>query len=149
VLTLIGLGFSIGAIAAYSNTNTGNNSGIKVNSSVIDAIGLEESQYKDVQGISDLETFKKLGYGDCWADSEWLYNKLNAVGVPARIMGYENGGTGPGYRHTWIEINIGDGWQQWNYKKYNSQHYGDVSGGTPYVLISPSQNKADILSTGY
>ena len=149
MITLIALGISLTAITAFSTTNT-TNSSKKVNTSaVLDSIGQEESHFGDVQGVSDEASLVQYGYGDCWADSEWLYDKLTVAGVPVRIMGYVGGGSGAGYRHAWVEINVGNGWQMWNYGKYNSQHYGDVGDGTPYVLIGPGNSSADILSTGY
>ena len=123
-----------------------------VNSSVkaiLDKIGKQEAKYKDVQGISSLASFIKLGKGDCWADSLWLYKKLNAKGILVRIMGYVHGGEGVGYRHAWVQINTGNGWVNWNYKGYHSQHYGDVGCGTPKVLIKPGVKNPSIVSTGY
>jgi len=121
---------------------------------IVDAIGQQEAQFGDIQhvtiyGIDDASVIEEYGYGDCWADSCWLYNKLSAAGVQVRIMGYEDGGIDDGYRHTWIEINIGSGWQTWDYKKYNSQHAGDNGYGTPFVLIGPGSAPADVMKTGY
>lgn len=121
---------------------------------IVDAVGMEEAQFGDVQhvtiyGIDDASVIETYGYGDCWADACWLYNKLSALGVPVRIMAYQDGGTGDGYRHTWIEINIGNGWETWNYAKYGSPHAGDNGYGTPYVLIEPGHAPADIMKTGY
>ena len=127
----------------------------KVNyNAILDAVGQEESQFGNVQhvtiyGIDDSSVLEEYGYGDCWADASWLYNKLSALGVPVRIMAYQDGGNDDGYRHTWIEVNIGNGWQTWDYKKYNSQHAGDNGYGTPYVLIEPGNAPADIMKTGY
>ncbi|MCE5214753.1 MAG: transglutaminase domain-containing protein, partial [Methanobacterium sp.] len=93
---------------------------------IVDAIGQEEAKFDDVQkitldGIDDATVIEYYGYGDCWTDSCWLYNKLSAAGVQVRIMGYEDGGRDDGYRHTWIEFNIGHGWETWNYTKYGSK----------------------------
>lgn len=121
---------------------------------ILDRIGEEEAQFEDVQhvtlyGIDDASVIEYYGYGDCWADACWLYNKLSAAGIPVRIMGYVDGGDGDGWRHTWIEINVGNGWETWNYTKYCSQHAGDNGYGTPYVLIGPGNAPADIMATGY
>lgn len=150
-----------------NNTHTANNGLIvlagpnpmnyseKINyTAIVDAIGIEEAQFGDVQhvtiyGIDDATVIEEYGYGDCWADSCWLYNKLSAAGIQVRIMGYEDGGRDDGYRHTWIEINLGNGWQTWDYKKYTSQHAGDNGYGTPFVLIGPGNAPADIMKTGY
>jgi hypothetical protein len=95
--------------------------------SIIDCIGSKEAQYEDIQGQSSPTVMEKVGYGDCWADSGWLYNKLSAAGVAVRIMGTTSGGLY--YLHRWVEINIGNGWTTWNYNKYNSQHYGALGSG--------------------
>lgn len=127
----------------------------KVNyNAILDAVGQEEAQFGNVQhvtiyGIDDASVLELYGYGDCWADACWLYNRLSALGVPVRIMAYQDGGKDDGYRHTWIEVNIGQGWQTWDYHKYNSQHAGDNGYGTPYVLIEPGNAPADIMKTGY
>jgi len=95
--------------------------------SAINAIGCKEATYRDVQGQSSPTVMEKVGYGDCWADSYWLYNKLSAAGVAVRIIGTKSGGIL--YLHRWVEINCGSGWTTWNYNKYNSQHYGAMGTG--------------------
>lgn len=95
--------------------------------SVIDSIGYKEAQYEDIQGQSSATVMEKVGYGDCWADSFWLYNKLSAAGISVRIMGTSSGGLY--YLHRWVEINTGAGWKTWNYVKYNSQHFGALGSG--------------------
>ena len=151
---LIAIAIPLTVITVFATTNT-NSTHIKTNTTntnitaKLNTIGQQEAQYKDVQGVSDVNSFTQLGYGDCWADSTWLYDKLTAAGIQARIMGYEDEGYGVGYRHAWVEINAGNGWTMWNYTGYNSQHYGDVGDGTPYVLIGPGNSTANIESTGY
>ena len=120
--------------------------------SILDSIGYAEAKYKDIQGQSSASAMERVGYGDCWADSQWLYNKLNAAGVAARIMGYVGGGTGVWYRHSWVQINTGNGWVNWSYTKYASQHFGDGLGAAAYVLIAASNkivDVSDMIATGY
>ena len=152
VIMLIAIALPLTAITVFATTST-NSTHIKTNNTnttaKLNAIGQQEAQYKDVQGASDVNSLTKFGYGDCWADSIWLYNQLTAAGIQARIMGYVNDGTGIGYRHAWVEINTENGWQTWNYTGYNSQHYGDVGGGTPYVIIGPGNPNPNIESTEY
>lgn len=93
----------------------------------IDAIGYTEAKFEDIQGQSSPTVMEKVGYGDCWADSYWLYNKLSAAGIPVRIIGTSSGGIL--YLHRWVEINIGNGWETWDYAKYDSQHYGALGTG--------------------
>ncbi len=152
VIMLIAIALPLTAITVFATTST-NSTHIKTNNTnttaKLNAIGQQEAQYQDVQGASDVNSLTKLGYGDCWADSTWLYDQLTAAGIQARIMGYVNDGTGIGYRHAWVEINTGNGWQTWNYPGYHSQHNGDNGYGTPYVLIGPGNPNPDIGSTGY
>ena len=100
--------------------------------SIVDSIGYAEAKYRDVQGQSSPTVMAQCGYGDCWADSGWLYSKLSAAGISVRIIGHT---TGSYPLHRWIEINIGNGWQTWNYAKYNSQHHGPTGSGD-YVVKS-------------
>lgn len=133
----------------YVTVKTWNSVTNIISVAVLYSIADEDNQFMDIQGTSDAASLIRLGYGDCWANSEWLYNKLTATGVQARIMGYVNGGYGEGYRHAWIEINTVNGWQSWDYIGTHSQHYGNLADGTPFVLIGPGKSNADILSTGY
>lgn len=111
--------------------------------SILDRIGKEESRFGSVQGhCSRASCYEREGTGNCWADAEWLYNKLNAAGIPARIMG-NRGGSYP--RHTWIEINMGSGWTTYPYAKYGSKHTGVPSGvGRVFVLIKEGGTNAHI-----
>ena len=96
-------------IANLSNTSN----------ATIDQIGQAESKFRDVQGVcSALACFVATGRGDCWADSYWLYDQLSKAGVKVRIVCCNTGD------HRWVQIDTGSGWQNWNYKKYNSQHHG-------------------------
>ena len=138
-----------GNSATSGSTTITNSSSVQA---ILDSIGKTEAQFEDIQGQSSASVMAKVGYGDCWADAEWLYNKLNAAGISARIMGYVGGGTGVWYRHAWVQINTGSGWVNWSYTKYGSQHYGDGLGAAAYVLIAASNkivDVADMVATGY
>lgn len=100
--------------------------------SIVDSIGYAEAKFEDIQGQSSASVMDKCGYGDCWADSSWLYGKLSKAGIAVRIIGHT---TGSYPLHRWIEINIGNGWKTWDYSKYNSQHHGPTGSG-PYVVKS-------------
>jgi hypothetical protein len=135
--------------SSTTTTTTTTNSSVQA---ILDSIGYAEAKFKDIQGQSSGSVMAKVGYGDCWADSQWLYNKLNAAGIAARIMGYVGGGTGAWYEHAWVQINIGNGWVNWNYTKYSSQHYGDGLKAASYVLIAASNKVIDVanmIATGY
>jgi len=99
---------------------------------IVDSIGYAESKFRDVQGQSSASVMDDCGYGDCWADSSWLYGKLSSAGIAVRIIGHT---TGSYPLHRWIEINIGNGWKTWDYAKYNSQHHGPTGSGN-YVVKS-------------
>ena len=110
--------------------------GVKTSShalATVDSIGYAEAKFRDVQGQSSASVMEKCGYGDCWADSSWLYGKLSAAGISVRIMSTTSGGIL--YLHRWVEINVGSGWQTWNYAKYHSQHYSAMGSGR-YVVKS-------------
>lgn len=146
-------GYTLGILTGPKPPKPNSNKKVDI-TAILDTIGQQEAQFDDVQhvtldGADDASVIDYYGYGDCWADSCWLYNKLSAEGIPVRIMGYKDGGIGDGYRHTWIEINTGNGWQTWNYTKYNSKHAGDNGYGTPFVLIEPGNSPANIGKTGY
>lgn len=119
------------SVASFTKTGTSiNNSNAQT---IVDSIGLAESKYRDVQGQSSPSVMEKCGYGDCWADSGWLYGKLSAAGIAVRIMGCSGGGYP---LHHWVAINLGNGWKTWDYAKYNSQHYGAL--GTGYYVVKSS-----------
>jgi len=114
------------SVSPWITTPEGSPMGFNAQSTV-DSIGYSEAKFRDVQGQSSPTVMDKVGYGDCWADSGWLYNKLSAAGVPVRIMETSSGGLY--YLHRWVQINVGNEWQTWNYAKYNSQHCGALGSG--------------------
>ena len=69
-----------------------------------------------------------MGCSNCWGDSLWLYNKLGANGIQCRIMGFTNKADD---RHTWVEINLGNGWVEFpgyltSQRKWKGHHYGNT-----------------------
>lgn len=141
---------------------TSNNTSISI-TNILNTIGQEEAQFTDVQNIlykntniqynnnspDDATVIENYGKGDCWADSSWLYNQLTAANITVRIMGYSNAPlSSVWYLHAWIQINIGKGWQDWDYMEYNSKHYGNYGGFKPFVIIGPGHAPAEISSTG-
>ncbi len=109
-----------------STTTTTTSSNVQ---SVIDTIGYAEAKFADVQGQSSPTVMAQVGYGDCWADSGWLFNQLTAKGIQTRIMECTDS-SGLYYLHRWVDINTGNGWVVWNYAKYGSQHYGALGSGS-------------------
>ena len=90
------------------------------------AIQKEHQRFADLQKCNSCGFMQeKLGYGDCWADSFWLYKKLTDAGIPVRIVccGYCHSSGG----HRWIEINTDGTWKEWDYVAYHHpthHHYG-------------------------
>ena len=117
-------------VSVKHTTNVINNSKAQ---SIVDSIGYAEAKFDDIQGQSSPTVMDRVGYGDCWADSGWLYNKLSATGIAVRIMGCTSGNYP---LHHWVAINIGNGWQTWDYNKYNSKHYGALGSG--YYTVKSS-----------
>ncbi|MTK64831.1 MAG: pseudomurein-binding protein, partial [Methanobacterium sp.] len=97
---------------------------------IVDSIGYAEAKFEDIQGQSSPSVMENCGYGDCWADSGWLYNKLSKAGIAVRIIGHT---TGSYPLHRWIELNIANGWKTWDYAKYNSPHHGPTGSGPSVV----------------
>jgi len=92
----------------------------------IDAIGYKEAIYGRAQGNSDPYRMEIIGWGDCWASSLWLYNKLSAAGVSVRTV---RASSSSYPLHQWVQINTGNGWVNWNYIKYSSKHIGAIGSG--------------------
>jgi hypothetical protein len=97
-----------------------------------EAIGKAEAKFLDIQGQSYPDVMERVGYGDCWADSLWLYDHFLKAGIGARILG-------SGW-HRWVEYNLGEGWKEFpgylnNGRKWGGHHYGSggYSGRTIYV----------------
>ncbi len=74
----------------------------------MDSIGYAEAKFEDIQGQSSPTVRDRIGYGDCWADIGWLYNKLSAASIVVRIMGYKSGNYP---LHRWVAVNICNGGQ--------------------------------------
>ncbi len=144
--------------STLSSTSTLSSSSTSV-ATILNTIGTEEAKFADVQisgypsswdGIDDAKVIEDYGFGDCWADSSWLYDQLSAAGIQVRIMGYSNApANSTWYQHAWVQINIGNGWVDWNYAGYDSQHHGNGGGYTPIVIIEPGNAPAEIGNTGY
>ncbi len=68
----------------------------------IEQIGADEAKFPDRQGVcSDLDCFLTLGYGDCWADSYYLFDRCKSAGIKVRIVCCNN------KLHRWVQIDRG------------------------------------------
>jgi hypothetical protein len=112
--------------------------------SLLDAIGKAEAKFLDIQGQSYPNVMEKVGYGDCFADSLWLYNKFRTAGIGARILG-------SGW-HRWVEYNLGSGWTEFpgylnSGRKWGGHHYGSggYSGRKIFVCTPSPTPRAESL----
>ena len=88
-----------------------NSTGAPVSMGTIEAIGKEASKFKYSHSCSDASCLQSTGQGDCYAMSDWLYDKLTAIGVKARIWWC----SGPN-NHRTVQIDQGKGWEDFPYK---------------------------------
>ncbi len=61
---------------------------IQGSSLTLDQIMKNAARFSYISGSSTLESFLRLGGGDCWAMSEYLYSELTKAGIRARIIQY-------------------------------------------------------------
>ena len=88
----------------------------------IDAIGAKAATFKYSHGCSASACIESGGSGDCYAMSDWLYEKLTAIGVKSQIQWC----SGP-RNHRTVQIDVGSGWQDFDYGKYNIETMFRVS----------------------
>jgi len=131
-------------VVPYSSLNSAVTGSVQA---IIDQIGRDEAKYGTIQGnkYSYLDVFLAEGKGNCWGSALYLYWRLSASGIQARIMGYIGGIANNSFKHAWTQVLINGVWTNWNYAKYGSKHCGDVGGGTRVVLVDQYEGKG--LST--
>lgn len=96
-----------------SSSNTGNSS------DVIDQIVKEISKFSYSNSCSDGNCIKTSKKGDCWALSDYIYNRLKNAGIPARIYQYKTSGSS---RHRQVEYQDGSNWVMFPYSKSGIDH---------------------------
>ncbi|MEN6592890.1 MAG: transglutaminase domain-containing protein [Methanobacterium sp.] len=131
-------------VVPYSSLNSAVTGNVQA---IIDKIGYDEAKYGTIQGnkYSYLDVFLAEGKGNCWGSALYLYWRLSASGIQARIMGYIGGIANNSFKHAWTQVLINGVWTNWNYAKYSSKHCGDVGGGQKVVLVDQNEGKG--LST--
>ncbi|MDP3066291.1 MAG: hypothetical protein Q8N08_06065, partial [Methanobacteriaceae archaeon] len=73
--------------------------------------------------------------GDCWANSEYLYNQLVSSGQNARILQYRNSYTS---RHRSVQTYNNGVWKDYNYKA-NGYSWGyNAQASKPGMIIIKS-----------
>ena len=75
----------------------------------------EASKYRHAFGCSDAQCLVKNGWGDCWAMSEYLFQKLCQAGFKARIIQYT---TAESPRHRTVQYMQNGQWVDVPYREY-------------------------------
>jgi hypothetical protein len=91
------------------------------------------SKYGYSHAASTAAAMERIGAGDCWAMSEYLYNKMTAAGVKARIIQYS---TSYSSNHRSVQYILNNAWVNAPYRTYfstsmfnNTQSTGTVIRG--------------------
>lgn len=88
----------------------------KTRQQLIDEVGYAAAHYRYVRHrCSTRSCMVKLGYGDCWAMSDYLYHELEARKINARIIQYK---TTMSTAHRTVQIHNGKNWVNFDYGKY-------------------------------
>jgi len=87
------------------------------------------------KGCETYECMKQKGNGSCWAWADALYTELTAVGIKARAIQYAiPGGVG---NHRSVQIDTGNGWEDYPYKKTNISKYAAAYSKSGITQIKP------------
>lgn len=91
-------------------------------------------KYERGTGLNTAAQLEKYGKGDCWAMSEWLYLKLTAAGIKAKVVTY---GTTASANHRSVLYYDG-GWKDVPYRQYGiSKMFRNTSGSASGRQILP------------
>jgi methionine-rich copper-binding protein CopC len=104
-------GLSINTKIATSTTSS---EGVKVG---VGTIMKGASKYGYSHSASTASAMVRNGAGDCWAMSEYLYNKMRAAGIHARIIQYS---TSYSSRHRSVQYLLNGSWVDAPYRTYFS-----------------------------
>jgi N-acetylmuramoyl-L-alanine amidase len=72
------------------------------------------------------------GRGDCWSNSEALYNRLRSSGVNARIIQYK---TSYSRRHRSVQVYQNGSWVDYSYKKNGFSRRYQATRGKPGLHV--------------
>lgn len=76
---------------------------------------------------------ERIGAGDCWAMSDWLFTHMKAVGIHARILQYP---TAYSSRHRSVQYLTSSGWVDAPYRQYfSTDMFNDCSGKSSGSVI--------------
>jgi len=117
-----------GSPGASGDGNSGNTVSAD---SVFKAISEEAFKYRYCLGCgsSSWSTMQSVGYGDCWAFSEFIFTKLKGYGVSCRIVQYDSGYAGNHRSVLYLDAN-GE-WKDFPYREYGwSEKYDRMLNNT-------------------
>jgi hypothetical protein len=89
------------------------------------------SKYSYSHSASTAEAMEKIGAGDCWAMSDYLYKKMRAVGIHARIIQYP---TAYSSRHRSVQYLQNNAWVNAPYRTYFSTNMFNNTQSTGAVI---------------
>lgn len=120
-LTLVDYPPSLGKPSKIDSEGDGEDSGTGTGSGseAVDTISKEISEFSYASGCSDAECIKKTKKGDCWALSDYIYNRLKDEGVTARVVTYV---TESADNHRQVEYKDGSDWVMFPYSQSGIDH---------------------------
>ena len=85
----------------------------------ISQIVSEINKFSYSGSCSDASCLKSSKSGDCWALSDYIYNRLKEAGISAKIHQYK---TSSSNQHRQVEYKNGSSWTMFPYSKSNIDH---------------------------
>ncbi len=120
--------------AQTSGTEKGGGGGDKTK---LDQILRDAAKFGYCSGCSDANCLVKRGCGDCWAMSDYLFNRLTEAGFQARVIQYA---TGQSPRHRTVQIYLDGQWVDIPYREYGfNQLFRTTSQRPNLTVIKQSQ----------
>ena len=90
------------------------------------------SRFKYCGTCQDAACMERVGCGSCWAMSEYLFNKLTASGIRARIVQYK---TTLSERHRSVQVWENGSWNDVPYKKYGIAEKFRATSSKPGMFV--------------
>ena len=102
----------------------------------VDNIMIGASKYRYISGISNAAGLMANGGGDCWAMSDYLYQKLTAAHVHARIIQYA---TAYASNHRSVQCYYNGAWVNVPYRQYFSTDLFNDVANSNYSLVADNK----------
>lgn len=83
-------------------------------------------------GCSDASCFVKGTCGDCWAMSDWIYNRLTGAGIRCRVVQYA---TSQSPRHRSVQLWNGKAWVDLDYGAYGIKNIFTATTNKPGLFV--------------